>query len=325
MREMVLNHASVVAPDRHTLLTRLLEMTSGMVSLNQLGVADSALRMSRYMHDISCANGITLWDAIQDLQRQGAREEFVYLVQLSSKVPLLDTVGDSAKDRFLRSEVTGFDVIDLSPEDGAPLLYCAITDGVAVGFPSDPIWEQDQIDVYFNELSSDGEELDEVAETIDNLTSSEHAETIFQRHQAYRRTDISNFKELWEHRDEAFPNLIFGPDVERQLERINTSALRAIEKKLSILDRDAAKWRDVESSMPEWSCKVRPESKSVRDNSSFIEARRFRSTNGKSEIFEWHADFGYDRIHLRFDAPTKEVEIGYIGKHLPLPPQSRKS
>ena len=225
MREMVLNHASVVAPDRHTLLTRLLEMTSGMVSLNQLGVADSALRMSRYMHDISCANGITLWDAIQDLQRQGARDEFVYLVQLSSKVPLLDTVGDSAKDRFLRSEVTGFDVIDLSPEDGAPLLYCAITDGVAVGFPSDPIWEQDQIDVYFNELSSDGDELDEVAESIDNLTRSEHAEVISQRHQDSMR-NVSTTSELWARRAFAFPNLLFGPDVEDHLMSVNNADLR---------------------------------------------------------------------------------------------------
>ena len=319
MREMVLNHASVVAPDRHTLLSRLLEMISGMVSLNQLGVTDSALRMSRYMHDISCANDITLWDAIHDLQRQGARDEFAYLVQLSSKVPLLDTIVDSAKDRFLRSEVTGFGLIDLSPEDGAPLLYCAITDGVAVGFPSDPVWEQDQIDVYFNELSVDGDELDEVTETIDNLTRPEHSNAILERHQAHLRSDIANFKELWGLRQPAFPNLVFGPDVENQLRDVNPGDVSAIVKKLSMLDEDAGNWQVTDSAMPEWSSNVTTESSSVRNNPALIDARRFQSNSGCTEIFEWHARFGNaGRIHLRFDAPTKEVEIGYIGKHLPI-------
>lgn len=36
-------------------------------------------------------------------------------------------------------------------------------------------------------------------------------------------------------------------------------------------------------------------------------------------IFEWHARFGSGgRIHLRFDASIREVEIGYVGRHLPL-------
>ena len=47
--------------------------------------------------------------------------------------------------------------------------------------------------------------------------------------------------------------------------------------------------------------------------------RRFGSNKGEPQLFMHHADYGDDRrIHLRFDAQTKEVEIGYIGKHLPL-------
>ncbi len=318
MREMVLNHASLVAPDRRTLLTQLLEMTSGMVSLNQLGVADSALRMSRYMHDISCANETSLWDAILDLQNLGARDEFAYLVKLSSKVPLLDTASDSAKDRFLRCEVTDRNAMGLSPEDGAPLLYCAITDGVAVGFSSDPIWDQDHIDVYFNELSPDGDELGEAAETIDNLTRSEHAEAIFERHQKHARTDISNFKELWEHRREAFPNLIFGPDVAEHLKQINPYALSAIVKRLIGLDQTVKEWREKSLIAPQWSSKVTDESDSVYNDAGLRERRRFRSQNGNRELFMWHARFGDGRIHIKVDTSSREVEVGYIGQHLPL-------
>ena len=42
------------------------------------------------------------------------------------------------------------------------------------------------------------------------------------------------------------------------------------------------------------------------------------SSLGTRETFEWHARFGDGRIHLRFDPQSREVEIGYIGPHLPL-------
>ena len=55
------------------------------------------------------------------------------------------------------------------------------------------------------------------------------------------------------------------------------------------------------------------------EHPALIEERRFRSCSGNTKIFEWHALFGNSgRIHFWFDAQTKEVEIGYIGKHLPL-------
>lgn len=45
----------------------------------------------------------------------------------------------------------------------------------------------------------------------------------------------------------------------------------------------------------------------------------FRSARGGRGLFEWHARFGSDgRIHLRFTTPSREVETGYIGPHLPL-------
>ena len=53
-------------------------------------------------------------------------------------------------------------------------------------------------------------------------------------------------------------------------------------------------------------------------NPTLHEARRFRSGGGTRVLFEWHARFGSAaRIHLRFDARTREIEIGYIGVHLP--------
>ena len=69
--------------------------------------------------------------------------------------------------------------------------------------------------------------------------------------------------------------------------------------------------------------KVTPESQSVRDykKGKLLEARRFRAASGERVLFEWHARFGGGaRIHLRFDARVREIEIGYVGVHLPMPP-----
>jgi len=65
---------------------------------------------------------------------------------------------------------------------------------------------------------------------------------------------------------------------------------------------------------------VTPESAGVMNNEGLRSHRVFRNSRGQPTLFEWHARFGSShRIHLLFDRPTFRVEIGYIGKHLPLP------
>ncbi len=70
---------------------------------------------------------------------------------------------------------------------------------------------------------------------------------------------------------------------------------------------------------PSWPCKVTPENEKTIANRRLSQARTFRSTTGTRQTFEWHARFGSGgRIHLRFEAKARVVEIGYIGRHLPL-------
>ena len=128
----------------------------------------------------------------------------------------------------------------------------------------------------------------------------------------------SNPTKLWENRGIAFPNLVFGPDVQDNLTE-SANLLSTIVGKLKALDASARDWFDRGGSAPRWNTKVTSESRAVMTNPALREARRFRSHLGTREIFEWHARFGdHGRIHLRFDAESREVEIGYIGRHLPL-------
>ena len=309
MREMVLNHASLGSPDQHTAVGWLKEVTVGMTMLVRDKIAKPTLRMRQSHAEILCLSNWSLWDALLELRKGGARDEHSFLMRLTSKVPLLCDIDHEVADRFRACEAT-----KLPPEDGEPLVLCAITDGIAVGFPSAPVWDCDQLTIHFDELLPD-ESIGEASEIIDNLTRSAHVQPICERHRAGLCDQFTTAAALWNGKERAFPNLIFGPDVEGHLSSLND--LQVVVKRLASLNESASEWRG--GPMPPWKTKVTPESQSVMDDPRLREARRFRSHRGTRELFEWHARFGSSgRIHLRFDPRSLEVEIGYIGPHLPL-------
>ena len=100
---------------------------------------------------------------------------------------------------------------------------------------------------------------------------------------------------------------------------LNPGLFNTVVNRLADLDAAARDWRQTRGSLPQWKTKVTPESGTVMNNPALSKARRFRSVSGQSAIFDWHARFGNNgRIHLRIDPATTTIEVGYIGKHLPL-------
>ena len=226
MREMVLNHASVASPSRQDALDWLKDMASGMSALVLERVTDSALRMSVSLYEIPCAGGWSLHDALYELQRRGAREEYLFLVKLSQKYPLVAEIGDDVEKRFQRCEAR-----ELPPEDGEPLIMCVIGNAVSVSFPSDSVWDNDEVTVRFNERLPDAT-IDEASETIDNLARATHAQPIIKRHReaAILSADVET---LWNRREEIFANLAFHPNVKSRLEDLSPKALDVIAKAFS--------------------------------------------------------------------------------------------
>ncbi len=313
MREMVLNHASLLAPDgdRDTVSGWLRQLTAGMGQLVRNQVVERILRAHKDEWELLCLPNYSLAEAYQDLRRFGYREEYLFLVGLSTKAPLLHDVEKHIESRFRACEEK-----ELPPGDGEPLVLCAIADWIAIGFPSDPAWDRDRITVRFDEMLPDAT-IGEASEEIDQLTRSAHAGPICDRHRE-RLLAGSDPSTLWENRQRVFPNLIFGQDVADNLKE-QAHLLSTIIGKLVDLDRSAREWHDVGGPEPPWKTRVSPESTLKMKDSSFREAWTFRSRLGPQELFEWHARFGASgRIHLRFDPASKEVEIGYIGRHLPL-------
>ncbi len=316
MREMMLNQASLASPDRHTAVDWLRDVTAGIALLTQHGVVESTLRMSKPHTETFCMANWSLWDALLEMQRVGAREEFRLFSKLTSKIPLLIDVGQDVKNRFHFCEVK-----TLPLPDGEPLVLAAITDGITIGFPSESVWDKHQITVTFEEMLPSSS-ISEISETIDNVTRSAHAQLICSRHHDRIRGGLHDFRDgtaLWEARKEAFLYLTFGPDVEDHLSKLNPGLLGTVINKLVGLNEAAAKWHEVGGPTPPWGSRVTEESDSVKNDDKLLEARRFRSTDGTRQLFTWHARYGSGgRIHLSFEREIYEIEIGYIGNHLPL-------
>ena len=315
MREMVLNHASLAAGDPYAAVGFLKDVVSGMAQLVTQGVTTKALRTARHLTETPCAPGFSLYDAMGRLHRDGAREEYRFLAGLMTKAPLLSGVGAAVEHRFLTCEAR-----NLPPEDGKPLLLCALTGGVAIGFPTSATsveWDRDRITVVFDELQPDGTTCNKETEDIDHLARASHADLIYERHRGRLRAGLTP-GELWNNRQAAFPELVFGPDVEGHLREVPLPRFHTLIERLAELNEDAEKWRR-DGGAIEWTRKVVTESESVRNDPRLREARRFKSCSGEDKLFLEHVRFGRGwRIHLRFDAGRREVEIGYIGEHLPI-------
>ncbi len=224
MREMILNHASLVPTGWHDALKFLPDLADGMAMRVRSGAAQSTLRMSRSLHETYWPDERSLFNAVREVKRHGARDQSLFLMKLSEKAPLLSGFAPKVTERFRICEAK-----TLPSDDGAPLVLCAVTDAICVGMPSEPVWGRDRLPVDFEELLPDGRVAD-AHEEIDNLTRSVHVHPIVERHLTRLRHQCSNVGDLWNRREQVFPHLTFGPDVEDHLAKLNAGWLGSQER-----------------------------------------------------------------------------------------------
>ena len=307
MRQMVLNHASVhpTGSSREAVADWLVDLSIGMAKLVDDRVVESQLRTEKEPYQTPCLADYSLFDAFLGLRQAGYLEQYRFLLNLATKAPLLRDVPADVADRFL-----GCEGVSVPPREGEPLVLCAITNWVVVGFPSAPSWDQDRLTVQFNELLPN-ETVIEAWQEVDNLTRSRHAIPISQRH-SEKLALGSDPTTLWENRQTCFPHILFGPNVEGDI-KTHARLFDTLVGKLIDINRAAAEWKG--GPAPNWRTRVTDESNLAP---RYLNMRRFASCHGTQELFTWHARAGNGyRIHLRFDAGRREVEIGYIGPHLP--------
>jgi hypothetical protein len=271
--------------------------------------------MCRCLHPAEAA-GLSSEDAAAAANAQRDRrelEETRFIMRLSMKAPLLFELPAELIDRFRGCEPA----VDEGAH-GECLVLCAQLLGIAISLPLDARFDRDQLLVRFQEITAQAE-FNDVEETIDNLARADHARTILVRARQELLGSVT-CQDLWAKRALAFPHLTFGLDVEDQLRRLNPDFMGPVVKRLTELSEAAGEWPGTQTPTPKWRSLITPESTSVMNNEELRNHRVFRDSQGRPTLFEWHARFGSSHsIHLRYDRATFEVEIGYIGRHLPLP------
>lgn len=312
MRRFILNHASFKSAGWHRVVEFLPEVVHAMMKLISAGIAKRSLVMCRFPFEIFVQNDRSLDAVFRECKNKGWRDESLFLMRLSSKSPLYADLSSDVVERLPLCESC-----DFSSDDGGPLLVCVMTDSISVSVPSNPRWDVCRLVVEFRELLSDGS-WDRASEEVDNLAKVAHAGPIIERSRQRLRRHCFDTLDLWRRRAEIYPHLLFGPDVSDQLSKLNRGWLPTLLNRLAELDETARDWRAMRGSSPRWKCKVTRESRPTMNRPSLRKGRCFRSVCGQKRLFEWHARFGSGgRIHLRFDSQAQEIEVGYIGKHLP--------
>ena len=131
MREMVLNQASLRAQDKAQVKDWLVDLIVGMGQLIHDKCVQASLRTSSPHEEICCLPDYSLSSAVRILQQSDARDQYLFFVRLTTKVPLLSDVSQEVVDRFCLCEMQ-----EIQPEESEPLILCAIQNWIAVGFPS---------------------------------------------------------------------------------------------------------------------------------------------------------------------------------------------
>ena len=321
VRDLVLNHTSLTPPDTRSAIEWISDLIEGISGLREFDVVSGKLIRTSPDSPVNlwyfqCADGSRV-DNVFKLLRSNRRREVSRRLQLLVNKSLIEDLDPDIVEKFESCDAEGCGSISLTPEEGAPLLLCALSNGIAVSFPSQELWKRDVLNVRYIEdvLLEDGN-FAEYSELVDNLSQSANTRAILDRHRE-SILDCSGPRDLWLRRRELFPHLTFGPDVEQQLNSIDNKALGTVINRLISLDKTVAEWHESGAASPKWRSLVTRESDSVMNESRWVHARTFRTNAGGTAVFEQHARYGSGRIHLRLSQSTRSLEIGYIGPKLP--------
>lgn len=133
---------------------------------------------------------------------------------------------------------------------------------------------------------------------------------------------LKNSAELWERREDIFPNLYFCGDTERQICAlgIGDKRLRTAYEKLSILDKaigDLMLTGKNIKALDYGNIGLDITGESSSTLKKYASERSFTLPDGRSGIFELHIKMSNGRrIHFLLDEPTNKCYVGHIGKHL---------
>ncbi len=318
MTDYVLNGASIVEPyhDVTAARTDLATLLRGLALLDADSATLPSLRMNVdpwlqliVQNDVEAS--ISLGGLVHGFYGTPDHDLAAFFDALNRTVPAEATLTNIEVEAVLR----------LSPDAPAPgyeqtfpsvlaagidALICAAMNFILIGLRRSDLWRFDAMGFV---SGCDACLFDHVAEPS-------HAEAIRGRRLAGLRHELAS-RTFWSMRARVFPGLLFGLDVQNQIEKFSTTLLPLLFKRLAELDERSTRWSQSKADrFPDGTTEISGET--ARTMKRYADDRRFRGHDGVMRTFEDHmwVDRSH-RIHLICNTTQKTVEIGYVGRHLP--------
>ncbi len=228
---------------------------------------------------------------------------FLKTLQDKNDPPLPDIADPGIEVRYQGEQAIGIE-------------YAFVFNALAVSLRAEPCWDYSRLELEVRRLDENEDLIDERLEIFHVSCSNhvqEHTDWINNRIRARVRDGL----ELWNRKDELFPNLIFCEVVGEQVQslRAENPMLRLVKNRLSELEDYCKIWTD-EAFEPKSLRNVSPESQVTLQNPKYSKERTFLCPDGKQRVFSWHAKLSLGwRIYF-FPNEQRKMIIGYVGCHL---------
>lgn len=181
------------------------------------------------------------------------------------------------------------------------------------------LWLNEIIEGWTNTFYEEDDEIITKAIQLSNISESIHLANL----EVTARNDclamVSSGQDLWEKREQLFPDLIFCESVKDQLyDNLSKFHIEQVAKKLIRLQEYFTGYDGVFVPKDLGFCS-RTESETVKSNSDLKKLRLFEKPDGVKEYFYNHIGFTGNfcgRIHFLPDDTNRKCYIGYVGRHL---------
>lgn len=225
-----------------------------------------------------------------------------------------------------RYELSEFSLTDDNtvpvPSLGAALLL----NQLAISFYSNEYWREARINIQHYEIAeTTGEDEKTTNANVNNISTIENWGIHFEKIDKQRKESVRNGKELWDNRDDWFPNIVFCGETDNQLRAfsfskgVKTKTWEVLEKLNDFCsENNNAGTFTISNLIEKTGLDISLESETVRNNSKLKQLREFRKPNGNKEYFEWHIkNISNIRLYFQLNITEAQIFVGYIGKHLP--------
>lgn len=309
--EMVLNELSLKTPASDVYTARQL-MSDLIGTLRQAKVSGvkRILRTSDEIHSLELAPNYHIYQWRNDPEVD--KEESRFFKTLVTKAPFWTDVLKEIENQFQWSEVR------YQGEVVQGIGFALVIDGLPVSFNSETRWNYSFLNLEVLRIEDD-REINETVE-IPHVSCPNHLKqhNDWIQDRIRKTVNINSGQEIWEQREELFPNIDFCNSVNRQLQNIRYGQieLKVVIKALLELQNCCKNWNEGYFSVQGYALEESGESEPTLNK--YRQERIFVCPDGKERLFERHIKLRLCnwRIHFIAEKPGKLI-IGYIGRHLP--------